>query len=281
MSADTLRLSADAVTPRAHPGRWITAVVAVLLGSALLQSVVTNDRFRWDIVRHYVFSDIVLRGVGITLELTAICMAIGVVLGTIGALMRMSSNPVLRAISMGYVWVFRGTPTLVQLLIFYNIAALYPRLGIGLPFVEPFFSVEANTLITAMGAAIVGLGLHEGAYMSEIIRAGIQGVDRGQSEAAWALGLRKRTTLRRIVLPQATRLIIPPSANQLISLLKLTSLVSVLGIGDLLYNVERVYTRTFMPIPLLIAATLWYLAITSGLMLVQGMLERRLGRGYR
>ncbi|WP_051791645.1 amino acid ABC transporter permease [Amycolatopsis jejuensis] len=272
--------SADRVARRYHVWRWVSVVVLVVLLVSFVRSAATNPRFEWDMFGSYLFSDTILDGVRITAILTVVCMLIAIVLGAVLAVMRMSSNPVLVALSTGFVWLFQGTPMLVQLLLFYNIAAVYPKLSLHIVFLPPLFEVEANTVITAMVAAVLGLGLHEAAYMAEIIRAGISGVDRGQSEAARALGMSRWHTFRRVILPQAARLIVPPTSSRTIGLLKYTSLVSVLGLGDLLYNAEQVYSQNFKPIPLLLVASLWYLAITTVLMAGQSWLERRFGRGF-
>ncbi|GAB3861745.1 hypothetical protein GCM10028801_26180 [Nocardioides maradonensis] len=212
-----------------------------------------------------------------TLVLTAICMAIGIALAIVLAVMRLSANPVLRGTAFAYVSFFRGTPVLVQLLFWFNLAALYPDITFGLPGVH----LDANTLITPFLAAVLGLGLNEAAYMSEIVRAGILSVDHGQSEAAGALGLSRGLTLRRVVLPQAMRVIVPPTGNETIGMLKTTALVSVLAVHDLLYSSQIIYAKNFQPIPLLIVASIWYLAVTTVLGIGQYYLERRYARGNR
>jgi polar amino acid transport system permease protein len=208
-------------------------------------------------------------------------MAIGIVLGIILAVMRMSKNPILSGVSAAYIWFFRGTPLLVQLIFWYNLAALLPRLGIGIPFGPQFVSASVNTLIAPITAAMLGLGLCEGAYMSEIVRAGMLSVGKGQVEAAQSLGMTQGQTLRKIVLPQAMRIIVPPTGNQVIGMLKGTSLVSVLAIAELLYSAQIIYARTYQTIPLLIVASLWYLVMTTVLSVGQHFLERKFGRGYR
>ena len=231
-------------------------------------------------IGHYLLAARVLRGLVATLELTAISMAIGIALGLMLAVMRLSPNPLVSTASWLYVWLFRGTPVYVQILFWYNVAALYPRLSLGLPFGGPqLLHANANTLITVFAAAILGLGLNEAAYMAEIIRAGILSVSEGQSEAAYALGMTRLKTLRRIVLPQAMRLIIPPTGNETISMLKTTSLVSVIAYTELLYSVQEIYDVNYETIPLLIVASIWYLVITSVLSVGQYYLERRFRRG--
>ncbi len=265
------------VVPQRHIGRWIAATVIVIVGVIGLRSVFTNERFGWSTVSLYLRDVSIANGIVVTLKLTLICMAIGIVLGVVLAVMRLSTNPVVRTGSFVYVSFFRGTPVLVQLLFWYNLAALYPSITLGLPGV----SLDANQLITPMFAAILGLGLNEAAYMSEIVRAGILSVDHGQAEAAGALGLTKLQTMRRIVLPQAMRVIVPPTGNETIGLLKTTALVSVLAVPDLLYSAQIIYARNFQTIPLLIVASIWYMVITAVLGIGQYYLERRYARGNR
>nr|WP_282600139.1 amino acid ABC transporter permease [Patulibacter sp. SYSU D01012] len=234
----------------------------------------------WGTVGSYLFDERVLDGVVITLELTVLAMVVGVLLGILLAVMRLSDNPVLSALSGFYVWVFRGTPILVQLLIAYYIASIYPSFSIGVPFGGPdLASVDTNDLMTKFVAAAVALSLNEAAYMAEIVRAGIQSVDEGQAEAAQALGMTRRQTLRRVVLPQAMRVIVPPTGNEAINMLKTTSLVSVITLADLLYAVQLVYSRNLEQVPLLIVACLWYLLFTTVMSIGQYYIERRYARG--
>ncbi|GAA1585604.1 amino acid ABC transporter permease [Kribbella sancticallisti] len=265
------------IVARRHPGRWVAALVVVAILGLLCWSVLTNDRFGWPTVGTYLRDVSIGRGVVITLELTGLCMLVGLTLGTVIAVGRLSPNPVVRGAAFGYVWFFRGTPVLVQLLFWFNLAALYPKLSFGIPGV----ALNANELITPMMAAVLGLGLNEAAYMSEIVRAGILSVDRGQSEAAGALGLTRIETMRRVILPQAMRVIIPPTGNETIGMLKTTSLVSVLAVPDLLYSAQAIYARTFETIPLLIVASIWYVVVTSILSVGQYYLERHYARGSK
>ena len=258
-----------------HPGRWASAAIIGLIGVLLFQSVLTNANFGWDVVMRYVGEASIGHGVVVTLELTAISMIIGTILGVVFAVMRLSPNPMVRTAAFAYVNFFRGTPVLVQLLFWFNLAALYPVITLGIPGVY----LDANQLITPLTAAILGLGLNQGAYMSEIVRAGILSVDNGQIEAAEALGITRIQTIRRIVLPQAMRVIIPPTGNETIGMLKSTSLVSVIAVPELLYSAQVIYARTFETIPMLIVASLWYLLITSILTIGQYYLERRFARG--
>jgi polar amino acid transport system permease protein len=209
-------------------------------------------------------------------------MAVGIVLGVVMAVMRLSPNPLVSGFSWLYIWFFRGTPLLVQLLFWGFAGALYKKINLGIPFGGPvLISGTTNSLITAFAAAILGLGLNEGAYMAEVVRAGIISVDEGQSHAAQSLGMSRLQTLRLIVIPQAMRVIIPPTGNETISMLKNTSLVIVLGsVFDLLFATQQIYAATYQTIPLLIVASLWYLAMTSVLYVGQYFVERRYGRGF-
>jgi polar amino acid transport system permease protein len=257
----------------------VAAVVVLVLIAMFVHSLVTNPGFEWGVVGSYFLSRRVLDGLEITILLTVVCMALGIVLGVILAVMRLSANPLLSSASWVYIWFFRGTPVLVQLLFWYNMAALFPRFSLGVPFGPSFVHGNANSLITALTAAILGLGLNEGAYMAEIVRAGILSVEHGQVEAAQALGMTRALTMRRIILPQAMRVIIPPTGNETISMLKTSSLASVITVTELLYAVQLIYSVNFKTIPLLIVASLWYLIATSVLTVGQYYIERRYARG--
>jgi len=265
--------------PVRHPGRWAAVAVLAVLAAMFVHTVLTNDRFRWDVVGRYLFAPPVLNGLRNTLILTVLAMAIGIVGGIALAVMRLSPNPVLSSVAAGYIWLFRGTPQIAQLLFWNFLAALYPRLSLGVPFGPEFVSFDTNQLINQFTACLLGLGLNEAAYMAEIVRGGLQSVDHGQSEAAGALGMSLAQTLRRVVLPQAMRVIIPPTGNETISMLKTTSLVVVIGYFELLTSVQRIYSVNFQTIPLLIVAAIWYLALTTVLSIGQGFVERRYGRG--
>jgi polar amino acid transport system permease protein len=258
--------------PARHPGRWIAAAAVFVLVVATTYSFTTNPRFEWSVVGEYFFSTRVLHGLLLTLELTVISMAIGVFLGVLLAVMRLSHNPLVSGASGFYIWLFRGTPVLVQILFWFNITALYPHIGIG------SWSFDANKLITPFIAAILALGLNEGAYMAEIVRAGILSVDEGQSEAGAALGMSRLQIMRRVVLPQAMRVIVPPTGNEAISMLKTTSLVSVIAVSDLLYSVQLIYAVNYRTIPLLLVASIWYLLVTTLLSIGQFYIERHFGR---
>lgn len=275
LRSDPRDLSIRAV-PLRRPWRRLAACVLAVLIASGLWSVVTNRRFGWDVVGEWLTARTIMRGLLVTLELTAMAMAAGIALGVVLAVMRGSRNRLLSGFSAGFIWFFRGTPLLVQLLFWFNLSAVYPRIGIGVPFGGPdFVSVNANDVITPMMAAFLGLALHEAAYMAEIVRAGILSVPRGQVQAATALGMSGLQAMWKIVLPQAMRVIVPPTGNQTISMLKTTSLVSVLAIPDLLYSAQIVYARTFQTIPLLIVATIIYLVVVSLLTVVQSRIERK------
>ncbi|MFF9067690.1 amino acid ABC transporter permease [Streptomyces sp. NPDC014891] len=257
------------IVPTRRAGQWAAAGLVLVLLALGLVSVVRNKAFQWDVVAEYFTSTSVLRGLGLTLWLTALVMVLGFVLGTLLAVLRLSDNPVLRAVSWGYVWFFRSTPILVQLLFWFNIGALYPQI----------LGVSTVNLLGPVSVAVIGLTLHEAAYAAEVVRGGILSVDRGQLEAAQSLGLGRWRRLSRIVLPQAMRAIVPPAGNMLIGTLKGTSIVSVIAVQDLLYSTQLIYHRTYEVIPLLLVATLWYVAVTSVLSLGQHYVERHYARG--
>ncbi|WP_226354403.1 amino acid ABC transporter permease [Pseudonocardia sp. ICBG601] len=268
----------DAVAVR-HPGRWVAIAVLAVLGAMLVNTLLTNENFGWPVVAQYLFSAPVLNGLANTLVLTVLSMLIGIVGGVGLAVMRLSPNPVLSGVAGVYLWLFRGTPLIAQLLFWSFLSALYPNLSLGVPFGPEFVVFDTNSLITPFLACLLGLGLNEAAYMAEIVRGGIQSVDQGQSEAAGALGMTRAQTLRRVVLPQAMRVIIPPTGNETIGMLKTTSLVVVIGYTELLTSVQRIYSTNFQTIPLLIVAAAWYLLLTSLLTAGQRVIERRYGRG--
>ncbi|WP_312038323.1 amino acid ABC transporter permease [Streptomyces galbus] len=269
----------EVVPVRAY-GRWIATVLALTALVGLVGSLARNDNVHWDVVGDYLFAPLVFDGLTTTLWLTAAAMALGLGLGTLIAVMRLSASPVLHAVATGFVWIFRGTPLLVQIIFWGYAAALYKYVQIGIPFTHvTFFRAETNSLLTPAVAALLALGLNEAAYASEIVRAGIQSVDPGQTEAAHSLGMRPALTLRRIVLPQAMRVIIPPMGNETINMLKMTALVSVISAHDLMSNIQDVYAQNYQVIPMLVVASTWYLALVTVLGVPQAWLERRYGRG--
>lgn len=267
------------VSRRQHVGWWVLTGLVLVAVAMLVNMLVTNPNLQWPVVAEYVFSVDIMRGLLRTIELTLLAMVIGIAVGISMAIMRLSSIPILSTVAWAYIWFFRGTPLLVQLIFWYNLAALTPTLSIGIPFGPSFMSGDVNVIVTPFVAALFGLGLNEGAYMSEIVRSGIQSVDHGQVEAATALGMRRRRVMRRIILPQAMRVIIPPTGNQVISMLKSSSLVSVTALPELLYTSQLIYQRTFQTIPLLIVASVWYLIVTSVLSIGQYYVERHYARG--
>jgi polar amino acid transport system permease protein len=267
--------------PVRRPGRWVAVAILVLLGITLGNSVASNSRFQWGIIRHYLFDDRILRGVVVTIELTVAAMAIGIALGVVLAVMRLSPNPIIASVSWVYIWFVRGVPVLVQILLLYNIAALYPRFSLGIPFGPTFAHFTSSALITPFVAGMLALGLNEGAYMAEIVRAGIVSVSEGQTQAAQSLGMTRLLTMRRIVLPQAMRVIIPPTGNETISMLKTTSLVSVIALSppELLYASQLIYSVNYRVIQLLLVACIWYLVLTTIATIGQYYVERRYARG--
>jgi polar amino acid transport system permease protein len=274
--------------PVRHPGRWVAAAVLLLLVAMLVHAMAfarikrgnsLQTRFGWDVVGQYFLSRQVLDGLVVTIELTVIAMAIGIVGGVILAVMRLSPNPIVRWIAWVYIWFFRGTPLLVQLLFWFNLSYVFPKLSLGIPFGPEFVHLNANTFITSFIAAFVGLGLNEAAYMAEIVRAGILSVDEGQVEAAQSLGMSRLLAMRRVVLPQAMRVIIPPTGNETISMLKNTSLASVITVTELLYSVQIIYAATYQTVPMLIVASIWYIIVTTVLTVGQYYVERYFGRG--
>jgi polar amino acid transport system permease protein len=274
-------VESEAVIPLPHPVRNAIAAVLVILAALVALDVALNERYHWDVVTSYLFAPRILTGAVLTLMLTVVSMTVGISLGAVLAIMRLSANPIVSTIARAYIWFFRGTPLLVQLIFWYNIAALYPVIALGLPFGGPSIVLgSANVLISPLGAALLGLSLNEAAYMAEIIRGGIGSVDRGQYDASRALGMNGGKLMRRIILPQAMRVVLPPTGNQVISMLKGTSLVSVLAISDLLYSAQIIYSENYQTIPLLIVASLWYLLMTSILSYFQEKLERHYGRGF-
>jgi len=267
------------VLPARHPGRWVaTAVVAVLL-AMVVNSLVTNPHWDWAVVGKYLTWPSILSGVWGTIRLTVAAAAIGFGLGTVLALMRLSRSPLLQSVAWLYVWVFRSVPLILQLLLWYNLAYLYPTLSFGIPFGPSFTDVETGSIVGKFGAAILGLGLSQAAYSSEIVRAGILGVDQGQHEAAAALGIPRARQQCRIVLPQAMRTIVPTSVNEIIGLLKGTSVVYVLAYGELFYTVGVIYGRNLKVVALLLVAGIWYLVLTTVLTVAQFYLERYYARG--
>jgi polar amino acid transport system permease protein len=266
--------------PVRHPGRWIAAAIVLLIAVSIAHSIVSDPRFGWPHVGHFLFDSRIIGGVRVTIELTVAAQGLGIVLGVLLAVMRLSPNPLISGASWLYIWFFRGTPVVVQLIFWYvGISALYPTLGLGVPFGPSVVHINTITAITPFLTIVLALGLNEGAYMSEIVRAGIISVDEGQTEAAYSLGMTRLMTMRRIVLPQAMRVIIPPTGNETISMLKTTSLAAFAAGYELFAETTNIYDANFEVIPLLIVASIWYLAMTSVLYVGQYYVERYFARG--
>jgi polar amino acid transport system permease protein len=279
-SPPTSPAAIDAV-PLRHPWRWVAAVVIVILVVLFLYGAATNQAYGWGTYAKYLFDKRVTQGAWNTLQLTVYSMVLAIVLGVILAVMRLSPNPVFRSVSWVYLWIFRGTPVYVQLVFWGLMPTIYKSIQLGVPFGPSFFHLNLQSLSIPFLLAIVGLALNEAAYMAEIIRAGISSVPEGQSEASTALGMSWGMTMRRTVLPQAMRVIIPPTGNEVISMLKTTSLVTAVPYTLDLYGItsREIASRIFEPIPLLLVAATWYLAVTSVLMVGQFYLERYFSRG--
>jgi polar amino acid transport system permease protein len=277
--APRVRPEAIKAIPLRHPWRWVSAVVVLALAGLAIDILATAPQLDWGVVGKYLFNPQILGGCIVTLELTAIAMVMGVVLGALLAVMRLSKNPVVSAVSWFYIWFFRGTPVLVQIFFWFNIAAILPRITIGIPFTTLQWVGVTNKLISPFLAAILGLGLNEAAYMAEVVRAGIISVEHGQTEAAQALGMTRTQAMRRVVLPQAMRVIIPPTGNETISMLKTTSLAVIATVGELFFVQEQISNFNYSIIELAIVASIWYLLMTSILTFGQYYLERYFARG--
>ncbi len=256
--------------------RWVLSIVLVAFVATLLLAAAFNDNLRWSVVWTYFVSPPILHGLLVTLELSVIAMVIGIVLGVLLALAARSPVLVLRWFAAGYIWLFRGVPLLVQLLFWFNIGILVPRISFDIPLTNLWFDMSANAVISGFTASIMGLGLNEGAYMAEIVRAGLIAVPTGQRDAALSIGMSPGRAMRYIVLPQTIRVVIPPTGNEFIGLVKSSAMVAVIGGGDLLYRAQIIYGQNFEVIPLLLVASIWYLVITSIATLLQAHVEKRL-----
>jgi polar amino acid transport system permease protein len=264
-----------------RPVDYVSWVVAVTVILGLVYTLVTNENYRWGVVLTYFTADSIINGIWITLMLTVSSMGLGILLGLVLAVMRSSSQGPVSALARLYITFFRGTPVLVQLIFWFNLAALYPHLSLGIPLTDISMPINVNELLSPLTAALIGLTLNQAAYMAEIIRGGFAAVGHGQLEAADSLGMHGFTKLRTVIIPQTMPTIIPPTGNQFIGQLKETSLVSVLGVADLLQSAQSIYARTYETIPLLIVASLWYLIMTVTLSVPQSMIERRFSRSSR
>lgn len=263
-----------------HPWRNVFAVVLILIVVFVIIDASQRKAFDWPAFGKYIFDERISQAALVTLELTVLAMIGAIILGLLLAIMRLSPNPVLKAVSWTYVWIFRGTPLYVQLVLWGLLATIYQQISFGIPFREPWVSFSTSQVLSAFWLAVLGLALNEASYLSEIMRAGIISVHRGQNEAATALGLSWSQTMRWVVLPQAMRIIIPPTGNEVIGMLKATSLVTAVPFSlDLFAKAQAISVETFNPVPLLLVACAWYLAITSVLMVGQHYLEKRFNRG--
>lgn len=274
---------ADVATARHHtsPLCWGLSLLLALAALQVVYFLFSNPRFEWAVVGKYLFSVHILQGLGTTLALTVVAMVIGTVIGTLAALALVSDFKPGRWAAQTYLWAFRGTPLLIQLIFWYNLAYLIPNITIGLPFMAPLVQWPTNSVITPFLAALLGLGLAEGAYMTEIVRARLSSVDTRQHDAARALGMTPAKAFFRIIFPQAMRFIIPPTGNQIIGMAKATALVSVIAMNDLLHSVQLIYNRTYEIVPLLMVAVFWYLAVITLLYAFQSRLERYYSKGHR
>lgn len=260
---------------------WIGGIVLVVVVVQLTIFFAANPNLEWTIVWRYLFDPSLLKGLQVTLTLTVTAMTVGILIGWVAALMRLSGFRLFSLSASLYLWIFRSVPALVQILFWFNLAYLLPTVKIGLPFGAVLFEAPTNQVVSAFTAAVLALGLHEGAYMAEIFRAGILSVPIGQREAARVLGLTRRQEILGIVLPQSLRFIVPPTGSQVISMLKGTSLISAIALGELLYSAQAIYNRTFEVIPLLMVVCFWYMAIVGLLSMAQSGLERHFNRGHQ
>jgi polar amino acid transport system permease protein len=259
--------------PRRYYGRYLASVV-ILAIVAYIVVAFARGQIDWVVVGRFLTAKSILTGLGDTIVMTILAMALGIVLGVIVAIMRLSTNPVMQAVAHGYVWLFRGTPVILQLLLWFNLALVFPVMGI--PGLLEFRTVD---IMTPFLAALLGLGINQGAYTSEVVRAGLLSVDTGQYEAAKSIGMPKLQALRRVILPQAMRVIVPPIGNELIGMVKLTSLASVIQYAEMLHSAENIYYANARVIELLMVAGVWYLVIVTVLSLLQSRVERRFARG--
>ncbi|BAM91740.1 ABC transporter permease [Bradyrhizobium oligotrophicum S58] len=266
-------LSGHEVARQPHWGRWLAAAVIVVIFVAIGRAF-AKGQIEWSYVERFITAPVILRGIVNTMVMAIAAMALGIVLGVVVAIMRLSPNPVLRSVAAGYTWLFRGTPLILQLLLWFNLALVFPTIGI-----PGLWSARAVDVMTPFLAALLGLGINQGAYTSEVMRAGLLSVDIGQYEAAQAIGMGRLQALRRIILPQAMRVVIPPLGNEFIGLVKATSLASVIQYPEVLHSAENIYYANSRVIELLIVAGLWYLLVVSILTPLQMLLERRFARG--
>ncbi|MGO1434634.1 MAG: amino acid ABC transporter permease [Canibacter sp.] len=268
------------IKPLRRPGRWVSAIVVLVLLAAFVQAIATNKNIDFATIGEFMFNSRILSGVQLTLLITLISMSCAAILAVIVAAMRMSGNPVLVVVAAVYVWGFRGTPLLVQIVIWGYFGLIFEYITIGIPFTDIiFFQAPTNSLINALVAGIIALTLNEAAYSSEIVRSGMLSVDEGQREAAASLGMSPGYSFMHILLPQAMRVIIPPMGNQLISMIKNTSLLSLIAVLELYTQATQISAQNLRQVELLIVVSIWYLAIVSVLSVPQHYLERHFGKG--
>lgn len=263
------------LVPKRHIGRMIAAGVVLLLFAGLVRAF-SVGQIEWSYVRDFLFAPAILAGLYNTLLMTVAAMGLGIVLGVVIAIMRISGNPVLSLIAIGYIWVFRGAPALLQLMLWFNLALIFPTLGI-----PGLFEFRTVDVMTPFVAAVLGLGISQGAYTSEVVRSGLLSVDSGQYEAARTIGMTQMKMLRRIVLPQAMRVMVPPVGNEVIGMVKLTSLASVIQYSEILHNAQIIYFANTRVLELLLVASFWYLLVVSVLSIGQHYIERYFGRGSK
>ena len=267
--------------PLRHPWRWVSGILAVGLLLNFIYAVVSADSIQHDIVAKFLFDPRILQGAGMTVLVTIVCMSFGAILATLLAVMKLSVNPLLRWIATGYIEFFRGTPLLLQIVFWGYLGIIFPELFLGIPFTDIIFiSGETSDIIPALVAGVIALSLNEAAYSAEIVRAGILAVDQGQTEAAKSLGMSSQYTMRRIVIPQAMRVIIPPLGNEFIGMLKNTSLLQVIAVAELYTQASTISAANLAQIELLIVSGFWYLLMTTLLGFPQRALEKKYGRGF-
>jgi polar amino acid transport system permease protein len=266
-------ISEMTVARQAHWGRWLAAV-AILVVLAAIGRAFVNGQIEWTYVSRFLTAKVILEGITNTMVMAVLAMALGIVLGVVVAIMRLSSNPVLTSVAAGYTWLFRGTPLILQLLLWFNLALVFPTIGI-----PGLFSVNTVDVMTPFVAALLGLGIQQGAFTAEVVRAGLLSVDRGQYEAAQTIGMTRLQMLRRIVMPQAMRVIVPPVGNEFIGMVKLTSLASVIQYAEILHSAQNIYYANSRVIELLIVAAIWYLVVVTILSLIQGRIEKFFSKG--
>jgi polar amino acid transport system permease protein len=267
------RISEFKIVQRPQWGRWLSCTLIIAL-LAMVGYAFANGKIEWQYFWRFMTVETILAGAANTVVLAVLAMIIGVILGTVVAVMRSSANPIMQSVAFGYIWLFRGTPVLLQLMLWYNLALVFPTLGI-----PGIWSARMVDVMTPFWAALLGLGLNQGAYTAEIIRAGMLSVDTGQYEAAKTIGMTRLKALRRIILPQAMRVVIPPLGNEFILLVKTTSLASVIQFSEVMYNAGSIYYANARVVELLFVAGAWYLIIVSVLTLTQIPLERHFAKG--